>query len=192
MEDKKLTLRKPLKWTQDHSIEIYDAISKNKIPQRFAKEIKIAQFSPYMSKSVVGKYGWLTEDEQDSGEYESILKSGKVGVWPGQGPWTRGLFCKVSEEYIGKEVYEIKFDFTDNFIEQLKKEGINRRKDLLVFLIKPHFKAGKVELIPVEFASLYCPEWDDDHPVVLEWLEEWREAVKEEEETGFNPLLDPW
>jgi hypothetical protein len=197
MAQEKLFLKKPMRWTEIMGPKVFDSTLKPKTKALFGAEIKIGTFSPHTSVHIVSKYGWLNgfhgpdweaENFRKSKEYEAIVQSGKQGEWYGQGPWTRGLFYRVPQKYEGKFVKIITIEFTEWFIRKLRNKGINRRKDVIALLINPNPK--KIEQIPIEFGSLYCPEWDDDHPAVLAWLEEWKWAVEIEEETGFNPMFD--
>ena len=202
MDQKILLPRTSTWWTNLEGIEIFNKLKNPKtglsIEKVYGKTIKIGTLSPCLSESVVGKYGWLLspyssemENLQLAEEYQAILQSGKQGKWRGQGPWTRGLFCRVPEKYIGRKVYQIEFDLTDEFVDELRAEGLPVvQRDVAVLLVQPRAKVNPLRQIPVQFASLYCPDWDDNHPTVLSWLEQWKDAVVVEEATGFNPILD--
>jgi hypothetical protein len=199
MEQKILLPRTSSPWTETSAVGIYHSILRDTVQQVYSKEIAIGILSPSMHKYIVGKYGWLcnpyaseTERLEECHRNESILQSGKVGKWYGQGPWTRSLACRIPRKYEGRYVHQIKFEFTKEFAEELRTdEGIHRKEDVVVLLINSD-ESTAIELIPVQFASLYCPDWDDNHPTVLAWLKEWKEAVKIENATGCNPMLDEY
>ncbi len=190
-----LSVRETLAYT----LSDYDTIWKALINQKIWPELAVSieridlMTSFYLNQGmpthIVGKYGWVhlssmdknrADDESDL--CERILQSGALAKWHGQGPFERSISCRVHPKYIGKSAYLTEITFVEGFANDV----YGRKSDVLVMVESN----GEIIPVPAQYASFHCPSWDNNHPSVLAWLEEWKWAVGIEEQTGFNPMFD--
>lgn len=193
MKNETLAARSTLPWTTGNALAIWRCLLNQRISEGLSSTVKnIQDMSLFTASStyIVGKHGWIhtnshNSDQDDRNDrasdlYESILESGKQGVWYGDGPFERGTYCRVDPSHEGRFVYRVQIEFTESAALEF-----GRNEDMLILLLN-----NPVIPLPVQHADLFCPNWDKYHPSVMAWLKEWQEAVKVEEETGFNTMFD--
>jgi hypothetical protein len=197
------TLLKPkttLPWVLDNADAICKCLEEGKIIEElipFLIEPRFHNFSKgieFAFEMEVSNHGWvLGKSDYDNGEraafeteiLESTLQSGKTGKWWGDGPYVNSIFYKVDTQYIGKTIYQVNLNFTP---EAAKELGQNE-ESLFLVLKKKTAKSLTVEAVPAQYAHLFCPEWDNKHPDMLTWLEEWKQIAEWEEESGMSYFM---
>lgn len=194
------TLLKPkttLPWVLDNADAICKCLEEGKIVAElipFLIEPRFGSFSEGIDLAFemeVSNYGWvLGKSDYDNGEQatfeteilESTLQSGKTGKWWGDGPYVNSIFYKVDVKYIGKTIYQLHLNFTDEAAKEFGQDG----EVLHLVLHKKTSRSLKLEVVPAQYAHLFCPEWDNKHPAMLAWLEEWKQMADLEEESGMS------